>query len=72
MTESEYRNILGYEIHDALIKSKAMAGKMIERAVLYTENDEDELDKDKRYAQLFDEISRIMCAFALEMNTNMR
>lgn len=70
MTESEYRIIFGAKIHDAMIEAKADAGKRIERLFIY--NDNDELDESKYYAQLFDEVTRMVAAFSLEVAGSMR
>lgn len=69
-SESMYRMKFGIKIRDAMIKSKAEAGREIERVVVYTENDE--LDEDEYYAALFNEVSKIMGAFALELTASMR
>lgn len=72
MTESYYRNALGSKTHSALIESKAEAGKLIERTIFTSETLRDKTDERKYYAQLFDEVSKIMGAFAQEVAGNMR
>lgn len=71
MTESEYRTIFGTKIHDAMIESKAEAGKWIERLFIFNDIDEHE-DRSKYYAQLFDEVLRIVAAFSLEVAGSMK
>lgn len=67
MTESEIRLVLSSDIKDAVIKAKASAARMMEN--VFREYDGQYETEAEYYARIFDDVSEIVRAYILEMQS---